>query len=123
VALKHSQIYDETVSETPGTQKFRAASRVIGRRAGESRWSRASYQAGRTFLGTASRVVRVLWHEVTGFFFLVFGLIVGFGAYREYLAYRAGKVGSGRAALAACLAMLFIYFALSGFRRAKSKSK
>src|SRR5689334_9769983 len=37
VARIAPQIYDECVAETSGADKFRAASRVIGRRAGASR--------------------------------------------------------------------------------------
>jgi hypothetical protein len=64
-----------------------------------------------------------LFHQVTGFFFLVFGLIVGFAAYREYLAYAAAKIGPARAILAGVLALLFIYFALSAFVNAGRKKK
>ena len=109
--------------ETSGTDKFRAVSRVIGRRAGSNRWSRATYSAGRSFLGTVRNVLHVLFHQVTGLFFLLFGLVVAVACYREYHAYQAGMIGPGRAILAGFLALLFVYFAVSNFARAARKPK
>jgi hypothetical protein len=123
VARIAPRIYDEQVPETSGANKFRAVSRVLGRRAGESRWSRATYSAGRSFFGTVRYVVHVLFHQVTGFFFLLFGLVVGLACYREYSAYAAGKLGPWRAILAGVLALLFLYFAISNFARAGRKRK
>ena len=94
---------------------------MVGRRAGQSRWTRASYHAGRGFLGSVRNVFSGLFHQVTGLFFLVFGIVVGLGAVREYHAYTAGRVGSGRVILAGVLAALFLYFAFSAFRRAARK--
>jgi hypothetical protein len=58
---------------------------------------------------------------VTGLFFLVFGLLVGYAGYREYVAYTLGKFGPGRAVLAVILALMFVYFGLSAFVRAGRK--
>ena len=104
-----------------GTDKFRALSRVVGRQAGQSRWTRATYQGGRAFLGSVGHVIRVLWHEVTGFFFFVFGAIVAFAAIREYRKYSIGQTTVGKPILAAVVALMFLYFAVSAFRRAKRK--
>jgi hypothetical protein len=123
VARNGLRIYDEQVPDTRGADKFRAASRVIGRRAGTSRWSRATYSAGRSFLGTARHVVHVLFHQVTGLFFLLFGLVLGLAFYREYHAYEAGRMGPGRAILSGVLGVLFLYFSISNFVRAGRKRK
>jgi len=109
------------VPNPSGSDKFRAFSRVVGRQAGQSRWSRATYRGASSFLQSIGRVARVLWHEVTGFFFLVFGVIVALACVREYHKYAAGQVGPGRPILAALLALMFLYFALSAFRRAGRK--
>jgi hypothetical protein len=58
---------------------------------------------------------------VTGVFFFVFGAILAFTAVREYRQYSAGQYGAGRPILAAVLALMFLYFALSAFRRAGQK--
>lgn len=123
MARNARQLYDEQVPEHSGADKFRAASRVIGRRAGENRITRATYSAGRTFLETVRHVIQVLFHQVTGLFFLIFGLVVAFACVREYRAYAAGQMGPGRAILAGVLAALFLYFAISNFARAGHKRK
>ena len=116
-----SGLYDDWVPSPSGTDKFRAVSRVLGRQAGKSRWSRASYHGARGFLSAAGNVLRSLFHQVTGLFFVIFGVIVGFAAYREYVAYQSGKIGSGRALLAGVLAVLFLYFGISAVVRAGRK--
>jgi hypothetical protein len=121
VAGKCRQIYDEQVPNPSGTDKFRAFSRVVGRQAGQSRWTRATYKGASTFLGSVGHVIRILWHQVTGFFFFVFGAIVAWAAVREYRLYAAGRIGPGRSVLAAILAMMFLYFAVSSFRSARKK--
>ena len=117
------RIYDEWVPNPSGSDKFRAFSRVVGRQAGQSRWSRATYQGASSFWRSISHVIRVLWHEVTGFFFLVFGAVVAWGAVREYRHYAAGEYGPGKPILAALIALMFLYFAMSSFRRAGRKKQ
>jgi hypothetical protein len=68
-----------------------------------------------------SRTLGVLWHEVTGLFFFVFGAILALAAVREYRHYAAGQTGVGRPILAATLGLMFLYFAFSAFRRAKHR--
>ncbi len=68
---------------------------------------------------SVSKVVSQLWHEVTGFLFICIGVIAGSAAYREYVAYQAGKMGPSRAVLAGIVAVMFVYFGLSNFRRAR----
>ena len=109
------------MAEHSGADKFRALSRVVGRQAGQSRWTRATYSAGRGFLRSAWNVFHTLFHQVTGLFFLVFGLMVGYAAYREYIAYTQGKFGPGRALLAGLLATMFLYFAIGAFARSLRK--
>ena len=121
MARNRRQIYDERVPNPSGTDKFRALSRVVGRRTGQNRWSRATYQGGRAFLSSVGHVIRVLWHEVTGFFFFVFGAIVALAAVREYRKYTAGQTTVGKPVLAAFLALMFLYFAVSAFRHAGRK--
>lgn len=92
---------------------------MLGRNAGQSRWTRATYQGLGSFLRSVGHVIRVLWHEVTGLFFFVFGAVIAIRAVREYRHYVAGETTAGRPALAGFLALMFLYFAWSAFRRAK----
>lgn len=66
-------------------------------------------------------VVHVLWHQVTGLFFFVFGAGIAWAAIEEYRHYAAGQYGPGRPILASILALMFLYFALSAFHRAGGK--
>jgi len=95
----------------------------VGRRAGGNRLTRATWAAGRSFLGTVGHVIHVLFHQVTGLFFLIFGMVVSFACIREYRAYTAGRLGPGRSILAGILAAIFLYFAISNFARAGRKRK
>ena len=75
--------------------------------------------AANSFLSTLRRVGKILWLEVTGFLFLWLALIGGFACWREYHAYAAGKVGVSRAVLAGLFALLFAYFGMSSFLKAR----
>jgi hypothetical protein len=121
VAGNRLRIYDGQVPNPSGTDKFRAVSRVVGRQAGQSRWTRATYRGLSSFLGSASQAFRALWHQITGFFFFVFGALIALRAVREYRLYAAGQVGPRNSILAAVLALMFLYFAVSSFRSAKKR--
>ena len=95
----------------------------MGRQAGQNRWSRATYQGVGSFLRSIGHVIYTLWHEVTGLFFFIFGAVLAYAAVREYRHYAAGQYGPGRPILAAALALMFLYFALSSFRRAGRRQK
>ena len=109
-------------SNTFGRQG-RAALRVAGRKTGENRWVRAFYRAGSITAGSVGRVARALWLEVTGFLFLVLAIIGGGATVREYHRYTAGAAGWGKVALAAAFTLLFLYFGVESFLRARQKSK
>ena len=70
-----------------------------------------------------SHVIRVLWHQVTGLFFFVFGAGIAWAAVQEYGHYAAGQTGPGKAILAAALALMFLYFAVNAFGRAGRKKR
>jgi hypothetical protein len=99
----------------------RVAGRVAVRQAGQSRWLRAGWSAARVTLQHFGRVLRLLWLEITGVFFLFFALAGALGARREYLAWQAGKIGPGRMLLAACFALAFLWFGVSSFYRARKR--
>jgi hypothetical protein len=101
----------------------RAVLRVAGRKTGENRWARAFYRGGSTFLGSVSHVLRALWLEVTGFLFLVLAAIGGGAAVREYHRYTTGNASVSRVGIAAAFALLFLYFGVESFVRARRKSK
>ena len=76
-------------------------------------------------LGATAKAVRrtthILWLEVTGFFFLVFATVCGGAAWREYQQVLAGKTQMNRVYLAGALAVVFVWFGVSSFWRARRK--
>ena len=117
-----SLLQSQFVPEISGTRKTAAIARVVGRMAGEkasgNRWLRATYRGASSVFHSFARVVSVLWHQVTGVFFLAFATVGALACVREYRSYAAGKVGPGRVILVAGFTLLFGYFALSNFMRA-----
>ena len=80
---------------------------------------RATLSGFQAFGKSVSKVIGQLWHEVTGFLFLCIAVIAGGAAYREYVAYQAGKIGPAKVVLAAIVTLMFFYFGVSNFRRAR----
>ena len=87
---------------------------MTGRRTGENRWVRAFHRAGSVTLRSVTRVLHILWLEVTGLLFLVLAVIGGGAAVREY-----HRGASGKMALAAAFALLFADFGVSSFWRSR----
>jgi hypothetical protein len=105
-----------------GTQG-RAFLRVAGRKTGENRWIRAFYRGSSVTLGTVSRVLHVLWLEVTGLLFLTLALVGAGAAVREYHRYANHTAGPGRVIVAVIFALAFLYFGVSSFSRSRRKSQ
>jgi hypothetical protein len=101
----------------------RAVLRVAGRKTGENRWARAFYRAGSVTFESTRHVVRALWLEVTGFLFLVLAVIGGGATVREYHRYVAGTATFGKIAIAGAFTLLFLYFGVESFVRARRRSK
>jgi hypothetical protein len=97
--------------------------RVAGRKTGENRWARAFYKGGSATLQSVGHVFHALWLEVTGFLFLVLAVIGGGATVREYHHYVAGNTSRGRVVIAAVFTLLFLYFGVESFLRARRKSK
>ena len=112
-------------TEAPKTlgRQGRAALRIAGRKTGENRWARAFYRGGSSFLGSVGHVVHALWLEVTGFLFIVLAVIGAGATVREYHRYLAGTAPRNRVVLAAIFTLLFLYFGMESFWRARRKSK
>ena len=103
-------------------QKAGIISRVAGRQLGRSRWLRAGFSAARITLEHFGRVLRLLWLQIAGVFFLFFALAGSVAAWREYGRWQAGKMGPGRMILALCFALVFAWYGVSSFWRAGRKT-
>jgi hypothetical protein len=97
--------------------------RVAGRKTGQNRWVRAVYNAGSVTTRNVSRVLHVLWLEVTGLLFLFLALVGGGAAVKEYHLRAAGTGSAGKAMLAAFFALVFTYFGVSSFWRSRRRQR
>ena len=84
-----------------------------------SRTVNAAASAGGTFLKSAGRVGHLLWPEVTGLFFIAFSVIGGLAAWHEYSKH---KMLSGRLGAAICFTVIFAWFGITSFWRARRKA-
>lgn len=98
-----------------------AVARVASRMARRNRLLTAAVSGARLTLNSFGRVLHLLWLEVTGLFFVAFAVIGGVAAYREYPRYAAGKIGPARLIAAVCFSVLFAWFAVTSFWRARRK--
>lgn len=98
-----------------------ALGRLAGRRAGRTRLLQATWSAASVAVRSIWRVLHLLFLEVTGFLFLCFGIVFGGVAVREYHKYAHGEIGSGKVVLAAVFTLMFLWFGLSSFWRARHK--
>jgi predicted tellurium resistance membrane protein TerC len=62
-----------------------------------------------------------LWLEITGFLFLTFAGMGLVALAREYAAYHAHKGTSGRIAMAAGFSVMFAWFGISSFWKARNR--
>ena len=124
-ALAQMSASDENKSAASPSlgRQGRAALRVIGRKSGENRWVRAFYRAGSTTAGSVGHVAHSLWLEVTGFLFLVLAMIGGGATVREYQRYSAGTAPLWKVGVAAAFALLFLYFGMESFVKARRKNR
>jgi hypothetical protein len=104
-------------------RKLGIAARVAGKQIKSSRTYGAVLGGVRATLGHFAAVARQLWHEITGFIFLAFAVFGAGAVVKEYLAYRAGGVGLNRVELAAGFTLLFGWFGVSSFWRARRPRK
>lgn len=68
-------------------------------------------------------MLHALWLEVMGFLFLVMALIGGGATVREYHRYTARTTSLGKVTIAAAFTLLFVYFGVESFWRARKKGK
>ena len=77
----------------------------------------------RATVGHFTAVLRQLWHEITGFIFLAFAGFGGFALVKESLAYHARGAGPNRVAIAAGFTLVFGWFGVSSFWKARKPRK
>ncbi|GGG98559.1 hypothetical protein [Silvibacterium dinghuense] len=110
-AQQQAPVYAERAAEQAqrATERARAVKRE-GKRFGESIWGPFVHAGG------------VLWLEITGVFFAVFGLFFIQSAWKIHQGWRAGAEHVHFVAYAA-LAAIFFWFAVSSFLGARKKER
>jgi hypothetical protein len=96
-----------------------ALGRMAGKRAARQKLVQATWSAASVTLRSVTRVLHLLFLEVTGFLFLCFAVIFGGATVREYHKYAL----SGKTYLAAAFTLVFLWFGVTSFWRAKRKGK
>ena len=69
------------------------------------------------------RPMRVLWHEVIGFIFIVLAIIFGSSAIRNYHLLQTEEVSILRLVASFFLPVLMAYFGITSFLRARKASR
>ena len=96
----------------------RAAGRLSNDKALRKRLLRAGVSGAQTTLSSVGRVLRKLWHEITGFLFVCLAIIGGAEVARKWHMHEPQKL-----AAAAVFSVMFLYFGVTSFSRArKNKS-
>jgi len=95
-------------------QLARAAGRFAGDKALRKRVFRAGASGVAATLDSIGRVLRKLWHETTGFLFICLAVIGGAEVWRKWETHETQKL-----AIAAAFAVMFLYFGVSSFWRAR----
>jgi hypothetical protein len=115
------------VTQISTAKKAGIVARVVAheaqRHAERSRLLRGAIAGGRAFLRSVLHAAHILWLQITGVFFAFFALAGGVAFWKEYRAWHAGRIGPGRAALALSFGLLFTWFAVTSFWRARRRSR
>jgi hypothetical protein len=103
------------------SRKMGIAARILGQQLKRSRAYGAVSSGVRATLAHFAGVAHQLWLEITGFVFLVFAAAGVFAFVREYNSFHAGTGIKSHLAVAAGFTVVFGWFGLSSFWRARSR--
>ncbi len=121
------------MSEAPAPPKPVTWSHVLGSGAGalfrrlkgtpgrNQRWFGGLRAGGGAFWKSVSHTLHLLFLEVSGLVFLIFTVGVGATFLREWHRYSAHETGVERVVVAGGISVMFFYFGLSSFWRARRK--
>jgi hypothetical protein len=113
----------EAVSKVSTWRKASVMARVAGRQASKSRTFNAVIRAVGTTARAFGRAFHQLWLEVTGIIFLLMALSFAGASFKEYAKYHSGQGGGSRLAAGLCCTIVFVWFGLSSFWRARKSQR
>jgi putative exporter of polyketide antibiotics len=102
-------------------RKLGVVARVAGQQLKQTRTYGAVRSGTRAAFSRFGEIFRQLWHEVTGFVFLAIAAAGVAGLVRAYAAYHVGKGTPSRVVLAAGFTLMFAWFGVSSFARARKR--
>src|SRR5882672_7508484 len=102
-------------------RKVAWAVQAVAGQARRSRVAGALLSGVRATAASVGKVLHVLWLEVTGFIFLCLGLIGAGAGLHEYRKYGLGSGDPNKIWAAGIFTVLFAYFGISSFWRARRK--
>lgn len=95
--------------------------RVVGEQAGRNRVFGAVLSGARATVASFAHVLHILWLEVTGFIFLILGMMGAAAGVHEYHRSVIGQANMDKIWASGIFAVLFVYFGISSFWRARRK--
>jgi hypothetical protein len=110
------------MSQVSTARKLNIIARLAAQRATRTRTFGAVLKGAQTTLSHFGRVLHTLWLEMTGFVFLALAVIGGAAFFREYAKYRAAQAPLARVLLAVAFTLVFAYFGISSFWRARRRN-
>ena len=125
VLLELRKMPETTKSEKPNSMAgvlgagMGSAVRVLRDKDQSKRLFKGFLAGGWAFLRSVGKVAHMLFLEVTGFIFVCFATVGGFAAFREYKKYAAGETGPGHVIVAGLFTLMFAYFGLTSFWKAR----
>lgn len=102
-------------------RKLGIAARIAGQQVKGSRTYTAVLKGAKATLGHFGKVAHQLWLEITGFLFLAFAGVGLVALVREFVAFHAHRSTSGHVAIAAGFTLVFGWFGVSSFWKARSR--
>lgn len=113
-------VYDSAPRTVPGVRDIRELPEIREIKEKSHKLSRAAGRGVGGFLRPFSRVGGILWLEVTGFFFGLFGLYFAQDVWRVRQSYAAGPQHT-HFLISAVAAAVFAYLSFSSFWRARRR--
>jgi len=102
-------------------RKLGIAARIAGQHVKRTRAYGAVLSGARTTMSHFAGIVRQLWLEITGFVFVAFAAVGLIEMLKEYSAYHTGKAAGSRVAAAAGFTLMFGWFGVTSFFKARRK--
>jgi cytochrome bd-type quinol oxidase subunit 1 len=109
------------VADISNIRRAQAVGRVLWKLGNRHRTVRGGVAAAKTVSKAAVRATRILWLEVTGFFFAVFAIWVIGATWNQWekIRSRASSAPTWHVAVGVAFSTILIYFSASSFLRAR----